>query len=113
MPINLTIGACINEYMTIYSTNILISQAGDLLLQLLIFKLDGIDLIKQTLPVLTPGQPFTKSTYLPNPNSLYKLYWISDYLLIQNNEKMEAQSRYFYSSELVNSLKSYTTCSKK
>ena len=45
--------------------------------------------------------------------SLYKLYRISDDLLIQRNKKVEAQPRPFYSSELVNRLKSYTTCSKK
>ena len=40
--------------------------------------------------------------------SLYKLYRISDDLLIQRNKKVEAQPRPFYSSELVNRLKSYT-----
>ena len=46
-------------------------------------------------------------------NILYKLYRISDDLLIQRNKKVEAQPRLFYSSELVNRPKSYTTCSKK
>ena len=41
------------------------------------------------------------------------MYRISNYLLIQRNKKFEVQPRLFYSSELVNSLKSYTTCSKK
>ena len=44
---------------------------------------------------------------------LYKLYRILDYLLIQRNKKVKAQPRPFYSSELVNCLKSYITCSKK
>ena len=44
---------------------------------------------------------------------LYKLYRISDDLLIQRNKKVEAQPRPFYFSKLVNSLKSYTICSKK
>ena len=44
---------------------------------------------------------------------LYKLYRISDDLLIQRNKRVKAQPRPFYSSELVNRLKSYTTCSKK
>ena len=45
--------------------------------------------------------------------SLYKMYRISDALLIQRNKKVKAQPRPFYSSELVNHRKSYTTCSKK
>ena len=49
----------------------------------------------------------------PNCSLLYKLYRVSDNLLIQRNKKVEAQPRPFYSSELVNRLKSYTTCSKK
>ena len=43
---------------------------------------------------------------------LYKLYSISNFLLIQSNKKVEAQPRPFYSFELVNSLKSYTTYCK-
>ena len=36
---------------------------------------------------------------------------ISDYLLVQRNKKVEAQPRFFFkSSELVNSLNSYTAC---
>ena len=37
-----------------------------------------------------------------------KLYRISDYLLIQRNKKVSAAPQPFYSSELVNRLKSYT-----
>ena len=39
---------------------------------------------------------------------LYKLYRISDDLLIQRNKKVSAAPQPFYSSELVNCLKSYT-----
>ena len=45
--------------------------------------------------------------------SLYKLYRISDNLLIQRNKKVKVQTRPSYYSGLVNRLKSYTTCSKK
>ena len=38
----------------------------------------------------------------------YKLYRILDYLLIHRNKKVSAAPWRFYSSELVNSLKSYT-----
>ena len=47
------------------------------------------------------------------PDSSYKLYRILDNLLIQRGKKVEAKLKPFYSSELVNILKSYATCSKK
>ena len=58
------------------------------------------------------GRP-VDSVYRVLLGILYKLFRISDDLLTQRNKKVKAQPRPFYSSELVNRLKSYPTCSKK
>ena len=52
------------------------------------------------------------NTAVQSIDLLYKLYRISDDLLIQRNKKVVAQPTPFYSSELVYCLKSYTTYKK-
>ena len=93
--------------------NKLIKKNQPIMCQFVEWKINVRNLVKHYVNYIKTVLKFFSVQTLYSCCLLYKLYRISDDLLIQKSKKVEAQLRPFSSSELVNCLKSCTTCSKK